>query len=963
MNSSSSFLELERSLLDNFTYTGATATANPNSSPRVSDNGTGCILPTNAGILDNVSFSSSPQLGVGTRPDVQADLNINIGSKVDVGVDANKDMDVNVGVSGFRQGRHGDLHGGDVTETVSDHVAAAAAAVATEENVRSTLGSAEDLIGGQPNSFLDNVSQDMLPYQLDYTLGTFLDPSIDTGGKTLGPLSGANTSINAGADTNTDYFAVPLNKFDDLYSTAPTANQNQNENDSNGESNRFEKNVYATVTNNNNANFSISSPHNVVGGVSNWKTKSVSRSPCAADNSSSIEPNNFFQSEEDVVDIDNLRRHSEVVTGKFFPRSLSTRPSISNMAGLGPWETPATPTTATTTATTMTNVPDKYTTNVDRSVVERELLSNISRENISSKQNFSIGNNDGSGSGGDDEEGGLELKFGDDVDRILSDYGMSFTNPFGNASQKNIRNNSICEDPMSCTFMSDPSLATLPLKFQGKPHKSHSPTSVKSFSTQNLSQLLDPSEQSQSTKPQQRHYSIVKRSRQYQQHRDSLPILTSSNKIYGNNGSVSGASKSTSNIFNSNTGDPNKKKNSINIIQWATPMLSSRGSTSKSSPKRVSSLTGVVDQRIMDSTVDTLGRRASNVKKNAKPLTNGPGTTYYTGKTTVSGPRASTTSSRHLLDRNTRSGSDIPFTRTISFSSYSPSFQSSQQYQFQSQQNQTPAQGQARHHSLKIQHNSFGKFPLVPHQPIICNNSTSNTINTNHYTGGSSPTRESGRGSLTAPSFIPIKGEDLGMVYPQKYEVSDKLRGATTPPIDMLTSPPSGNLPEAASPGNNTWNPVPSQNTMIITSPQSHGYTTNVASSGVPHGLIMSQQSTAVPSGPPLTTLQTVTPVSSSVSILTSVSSSGGTSEPNQYYENSLGPVPSPLGLPDTSSRIDKPFVCPTCGKAFKRGEHLKRHIRSIHSGEKPFVCPVCEKKFSRSDNLVQHSRTHRKRV
>ncbi|KZS93514.1 hypothetical protein SISNIDRAFT_454714 [Sistotremastrum niveocremeum HHB9708] len=41
-------------------------------------------------------------------------------------------------------------------------------------------------------------------------------------------------------------------------------------------------------------------------------------------------------------------------------------------------------------------------------------------------------------------------------------------------------------------------------------------------------------------------------------------------------------------------------------------------------------------------------------------------------------------------------------------------------------------------------------------------------------------------------------------------------------------------------------------------------------------------------------------------------------------------------------------YVCEVkqCGKRFSRGEHLKRHIRSIHTNEKPFKCPFhsCDK-------------------
>lgn len=52
-------------------------------------------------------------------------------------------------------------------------------------------------------------------------------------------------------------------------------------------------------------------------------------------------------------------------------------------------------------------------------------------------------------------------------------------------------------------------------------------------------------------------------------------------------------------------------------------------------------------------------------------------------------------------------------------------------------------------------------------------------------------------------------------------------------------------------------------------------------------------------------------------------------------------------------------LMCPYCKDenacSFKRKEHLKRHISSVHIKKKPFQCPKCGKKFTRVDNMKNH--------
>ncbi|CAG2109353.1 unnamed protein product, partial [Medioppia subpectinata] len=57
----------------------------------------------------------------------------------------------------------------------------------------------------------------------------------------------------------------------------------------------------------------------------------------------------------------------------------------------------------------------------------------------------------------------------------------------------------------------------------------------------------------------------------------------------------------------------------------------------------------------------------------------------------------------------------------------------------------------------------------------------------------------------------------------------------------------------------------------------------------------------------------------------------------------------------------DRPFVCTheSCGKRFKRKEHLKNHVNSVHSTDRPYVCGYdeCGQCFTSSKGLSAHRR------
>ncbi|ANZ73758.1 BA75_01689T0 [Komagataella pastoris] len=55
-----------------------------------------------------------------------------------------------------------------------------------------------------------------------------------------------------------------------------------------------------------------------------------------------------------------------------------------------------------------------------------------------------------------------------------------------------------------------------------------------------------------------------------------------------------------------------------------------------------------------------------------------------------------------------------------------------------------------------------------------------------------------------------------------------------------------------------------------------------------------------------------------------------------------------------SSSRVDKPFICSKCALAFRRSSDLKRHEK-IHLEVLPNICSRCQKGFARKDALKRH--------
>ena len=60
----------------------------------------------------------------------------------------------------------------------------------------------------------------------------------------------------------------------------------------------------------------------------------------------------------------------------------------------------------------------------------------------------------------------------------------------------------------------------------------------------------------------------------------------------------------------------------------------------------------------------------------------------------------------------------------------------------------------------------------------------------------------------------------------------------------------------------------------------------------------------------------------------------------------------------DTLIPEERPLVCSLCNFRTKRGDHLRRHVLSVHNIERPFACDECDYRTKRKDHLQLHKLT-----
>ncbi|KAH6940481.1 hypothetical protein HPB50_000465 [Hyalomma asiaticum] len=54
----------------------------------------------------------------------------------------------------------------------------------------------------------------------------------------------------------------------------------------------------------------------------------------------------------------------------------------------------------------------------------------------------------------------------------------------------------------------------------------------------------------------------------------------------------------------------------------------------------------------------------------------------------------------------------------------------------------------------------------------------------------------------------------------------------------------------------------------------------------------------------------------------------------------------------------ERPYACLECGQTFTQNVHLVKH-RALHTGEKPYACPLCGRSFAFELDLVKHKQRH----
>lgn len=108
--------------------------------------------------------------------------------------------------------------------------------------------------------------------------------------------------------------------------------------------------------------------------------------------------------------------------------------------------------------------------------------------------------------------------------------------------------------------------------------------------------------------------------------------------------------------------------------------------------------------------------------------------------------------------------------------------------------------------------------------------------------------------------------------------------------------------------------------------------------------------------------LQLIKIIDQKVTYLVEVQNEKGETKNEWLDEETIKFIALKFASPVTETPEQDDLKCKECGRKFKRRDHLKEHMRKLHTANKEsYSCPVCQSEFGYKSNWTQHmKRTHK---